>query len=47
MSALDVHVGTQVFHEAIKNYLIVEQGRSVVLVTHQTHFLPEVDYVSH
>ncbi|XP_071807652.1 ATP-binding cassette sub-family C member 9-like [Asterias amurensis] len=45
MSALDVHVGTQVFHEAIKNYLIVEQGRSVVLVTHQTHFLPEVDYV--
>ena len=45
MSALDAHVGTLVFKEALKTFLI-EEKRSVVLVTHQTQFLPEVDYVS-
>ncbi|XP_022080483.1 ATP-binding cassette sub-family C member 9-like [Acanthaster planci] len=44
MSALDAHVGSHVFKEALKNFLI-EEGRSVILVTHQTQFLPEVAYV--
>ncbi|XP_038067816.1 ATP-binding cassette sub-family C member 9-like [Patiria miniata] len=44
LSALDAHVGSHVFKEALKKFLIGE-GRSIILITHQTQFLPEVAYV--
>ncbi|KAF9620671.1 hypothetical protein IFM89_013971 [Coptis chinensis] len=42
LSALDAHVGRQVFDECIKEEL---QGKTRVLVTNQLHFLPEVDRI--
>jgi ABC-type multidrug transport system fused ATPase/permease subunit len=42
ISALDAHVGRQVFDLAIKQYLA---EKTVVLVTHQLHFLPEMDHI--
>ncbi|KAJ3368154.1 hypothetical protein HDU91_000820 [Kappamyces sp. JEL0680] len=42
LSALDAQVGRKVFDEAIKKYL---KTKTVVLVTHQLHFLPEMDYI--
>ena len=44
MSALDAHVGSHLFKEALKTFLM-EEERSVILVTHQTQFLPDVAYV--
>ncbi|KAF9619903.1 hypothetical protein IFM89_009685 [Coptis chinensis] len=42
LSALDAHVGRQVFDGCIKEEL---QGKTRVLVTNQLHFLPEVDRI--
>ena len=42
ISALDPDVGRQVFQNAIKDYLDL---KTVVLVTHQLHLLPELDYI--
>ena len=42
ISALDPDVGGQVFQNAIKKYL---QPKTVLLVTHQLHLLPELDYI--
>ncbi|KAJ0975715.1 hypothetical protein J5N97_017680 [Dioscorea zingiberensis] len=42
LSALDAHVGRQVFDKCIKDQL---RGKTRVLVTNQLHFLPNVDRV--
>ncbi|XP_019224929.1 PREDICTED: ABC transporter C family member 12-like isoform X1 [Nicotiana attenuata] len=42
LSALDAHVGQQVFKKCIKEEL---QGKTRVLVTNQLHFLPQVDRI--
>ncbi|KAH7839010.1 hypothetical protein Vadar_033687 [Vaccinium darrowii] len=42
LSALDAHVGRQVFNDCIKEEL---QGKTRVLVTNQLHFLPQVDRI--
>ncbi|CAI0545470.1 unnamed protein product [Linum tenue] len=42
LSALDAHVGRQVFNKCIKEEL---QGKTRVLVTNQLHFLPHVDKI--
>uniref|UniRef100_A0A7N0T3Q1 ABC-type xenobiotic transporter n=1 Tax=Kalanchoe fedtschenkoi TaxID=63787 RepID=A0A7N0T3Q1_KALFE len=42
LSALDAHVGRQVFKKCIKEEL---QGKTRVLVTNQLHFLPMVDRI--
>ncbi|CAI0545474.1 unnamed protein product [Linum tenue] len=42
LSALDAHVGHQVFNKCIKKEL---QGKTRVLVTNQLHFLPQVDKI--
>ncbi|KAL3741425.1 hypothetical protein ACJRO7_016980 [Eucalyptus globulus] len=41
-SALDAHVGRQVFNSCIKENL---RGKTRVLVTNQLHFLPQVDQI--
>jgi ABC-type multidrug transport system fused ATPase/permease subunit len=41
ISALDAHVGKHVFEHAIKNFLA---EKTVLLVTHQLHLLPHLDY---
>ncbi|ERM99159.1 ABC transporter C family member 2 [Amborella trichopoda] len=42
LSALDAHVGRQVFDKCIKDEL---RGKTRVLVTNQLHFLPHVDRI--
>lgn len=42
LSALDTHVGRQVFESCIKEEL---RGKTRVLVTNQLHFLPQVDKI--
>lgn len=42
ISALDAHVGRFVFDAAIKRYL---SKKTVLLVTHQLHLLPELDHI--
>ncbi|GLT97105.1 hypothetical protein SLE2022_146880 [Rubroshorea leprosula] len=42
LSALDAHVGQQVFNKCIKEEL---QGKTRILVTNQLHFLPHVDRI--
>ncbi|KAI8903608.1 P-loop containing nucleoside triphosphate hydrolase protein [Gorgonomyces haynaldii] len=42
ISALDAQVGRQVFDNAIKGYL---KDKTVILVTHQLHLLPEMDHI--
>ncbi|CAN6455577.1 unnamed protein product [Victoria cruziana] len=42
LSALDAHVGRQVFDKCIKNEL---EGKTRILVTNQLHFLPYVDRI--
>ncbi|EEF35769.1 ABC transporter C family member 12 [Ricinus communis] len=42
LSALDAHVGRQVFNSCIKEAL---RGKTRVLVTNQLHFLPQVDRI--
>eukprot|EP01101_Sappina_pedata_P002041 TRINITY_DN1228_c0_g1_i4.p1 TRINITY_DN1228_c0_g1~~TRINITY_DN1228_c0_g1_i4.p1 ORF type:complete len:928 (+),score=257.64 TRINITY_DN1228_c0_g1_i4:1147-3930(+) len=45
LSAVDVHVGKHIFEECILSHLIKTLGKTVVLVTHQLHFLPKMDYI--
>ncbi|KAJ7510445.1 putative ATP-binding cassette transporter protein YOR1 [Mycena galericulata] len=42
LSALDAHVGKNVFHNVLQNTL---SGKTRILVTHALHFLPHVDYI--
>ncbi|KAI9198190.1 hypothetical protein LWI28_011687 [Acer negundo] len=42
LSALDAHVGRQVFNSCIKEEL---RGKTRILVTNQLHFLPQVDRI--
>ncbi|KAJ3322956.1 hypothetical protein HDV06_002615 [Boothiomyces sp. JEL0866] len=42
ISALDAQVGRKVFTDALKGYM---KDKTIVLVTHQLHFLPEVDHI--
>ncbi|KAI8896540.1 P-loop containing nucleoside triphosphate hydrolase protein [Globomyces pollinis-pini] len=42
LSALDAHVGQLLFNEAILKYL---KEKTVIVVTHQLHFLPEFDHI--
>ncbi|EGN97738.1 hypothetical protein SERLA73DRAFT_111068 [Serpula lacrymans var. lacrymans S7.3] len=42
LSALDAHVGKDVFQNVLKGNL---EGKTRVLVTHALHFLPQVDYI--
>ena len=44
LSALDAHVGRQVFEEAIMK-MLVQRGRTVLLVTHQLQYLPRAHNV--
>ncbi|XP_071961323.1 ATP-binding cassette sub-family C member 9-like [Antedon mediterranea] len=44
MSALDVHVGAQVFENGIKRWLLGNK-RTVILVTHQLQYLPFADQI--
>jgi ATP-binding cassette subfamily C (CFTR/MRP) protein 1 len=43
LSAVDAHVGKALFENAIMG--LRAQGKTVLLVTHALHFLPEVDYI--
>lgn len=42
LSAVDAHVGRQLFDDCISNYL---RGKTRVLITHQLQYLNEVDHV--
>ncbi|OCH95476.1 P-loop containing nucleoside triphosphate hydrolase protein [Obba rivulosa] len=42
LSALDAHVGKQVFQNVLLNAIA---GKTRILVTHALHFLPQVDYI--
>ncbi|XP_037068681.1 ATP-binding cassette sub-family C member 9-like, partial [Pollicipes pollicipes] len=44
LSALDVHVGLHVFENGIRK-LLVQQGRTVILVTHKLQYLKHADQV--
>lgn len=43
LSAVDAHVAEKLFTDAI--LALKSRGKSVVLVTHALHFLPQVDYI--
>ncbi|KAL7419852.1 hypothetical protein Q5752_005768 [Cryptotrichosporon argae] len=43
LSAVDAHVGKALFADAIR--WLKQQGKTVILVTHALHFLPQVDYI--
>lgn len=45
LSALDAQVGSHVFEEAIKKFLVRDQRKTAVLVTHHVHYLPNADWV--
>ncbi|KAK4879973.1 hypothetical protein RN001_008119 [Aquatica leii] len=42
LSAVDTHVGKEIFEKCIKRHL---KGKTVVLVTHQLQYLKNVDYI--
>ncbi|KZT61359.1 ABC protein [Calocera cornea HHB12733] len=44
LSAVDAHVGRALFANAIQGALKA-RGKTVILVTHALHFLPQVDYI--
>lgn len=46
LSALDVHVGSDMFYKGIMEFLI-ENQRTVILVTHQIQYLEHADKVIH
>ncbi|KAF8333586.1 ABC protein [Cantharellus anzutake] len=43
LSAVDAHVGERLFNDAILG--LKAEGKTVILVTHALHFLPQVDYI--
>lgn len=45
LSALDSHVGSQVFEEGFQGWLRAE-NRTIILVTHQLKHIEEADFVS-
>lgn len=46
LSAVDTHVGRQLFNECIgPNGFLAKTGCTRILVTHQVHFLKEADFV--
>ena len=45
LSALDAHTCEEVFHRGIQA-MVREQGKTVILVTHQVHFLPDCDCIA-
>jgi ABC-type multidrug transport system fused ATPase/permease subunit len=42
LSAIDAHVGDEIFHTGIRSTL---QGKTVILITHQVHFIHDCDWV--
>jgi ABC-type multidrug transport system fused ATPase/permease subunit len=42
LSAVDAHVGRKIFDSLLRGLL---KGKTILLVTHQLHFVPETDYV--
>ncbi|XP_071961483.1 ATP-binding cassette sub-family C member 9-like [Antedon mediterranea] len=44
LSALDVHVGSQLFNDGIQG-LLIERGKTVVLVTHQVQYVEHADQI--
>eukprot|EP00062_Callorhinchus_milii_P003159 gi/632940165/ref/XP_007885172.1/ PREDICTED: ATP-binding cassette sub-family C member 9-like isoform X2 [Callorhinchus milii] len=44
LSALDVHVGSRVFHQGIMGVL-KKEGRTVIIVTHHLEYLKEADHI--
>ncbi|KAJ1533089.1 hypothetical protein HK096_005698, partial [Nowakowskiella sp. JEL0078] len=42
LSAVDSHVGKRLFNDCIRGVLA---GKTRILVTHQLHYLPDVDYI--
>lgn len=46
LSAVDAHVGEALFNNAIIS-ACRSRGKTVLLVTHALHFLPQVDYILH
>ncbi len=42
LSALDAHVGKEVFNKVLQDSSL---GQTRILVTHALHFLPQVDYI--
>ncbi len=45
LSAVDAHTADHLFHQAIVSDLVKTQKKTVLLVTHQIHFLPYCDKV--
>ena len=45
LSAVDAHVGQSLFNDAVLG--LKAQGKTVILVTHALHFLPQVDHIFH
>ncbi|KAI8803437.1 P-loop containing nucleoside triphosphate hydrolase protein [Cladochytrium replicatum] len=45
LSAVDAHVGRHLFEKCIGGQNALLKGKTRVLVTHQLHFVPQVDYV--
>jgi len=45
LSAVDAHTADHLFHQAIFSDLVKRQRKTVLLVTHQIHFLPYCDKV--
>lgn len=43
LSAVDAHVGRALFHDVILG--LRSRGKTIVLVTHALHFLPQLDYI--
>ena len=42
LSAVDAHVGKHIFEQCLRGALI---GKTVIFVTHQSHFLPHADKI--
>lgn len=42
LSAVDVHVGTKIFQDVIKNYL---SGKTIIFVTHNMHYTKKCDLI--
>ena len=43
LSAVDAHVGSTLWNDCILNYLVREQGKTVIIVSHQIHFFSDCD----
>ncbi|EES99511.1 MRP-like ABC transporter [Giardia duodenalis ATCC 50581] len=43
LSAVDAHVGNTLWNDCILNYLVREQHKTVIIVSHQIHFFSDCD----